>query len=136
MNLKIEDLPTPKNGAIFYEDDEMYACLANFPIVNGHSVVVWKNKINDINLLDRKDYDKLMEVTEIVRDALINVLEIDKVYLLYMDEIKHVHWHLIPRADREMGMKLLQHKPSELSDTSLAIKLSQYIQNNSKFKII
>ncbi|MBW6451385.1 MAG: hypothetical protein K0B02_01525 [DPANN group archaeon] len=28
-----------------------------------------------------------------VRNALLKTLDIDKVYLIYMDETKKVHWH-------------------------------------------
>ena len=30
-----KDLPTPKEGAVFYEDKKLYSCLANFPITKG-----------------------------------------------------------------------------------------------------
>jgi len=33
-------LPKPFDSAIIYEDKKLYACLANFPIVEGHTVIV------------------------------------------------------------------------------------------------
>ena len=95
------DLPKPKKGAIFYEDSRVYAALANSPIAKGHVVIVWKKKVADLHLLKRKDFEHLMDMVEKVRNALLRVLKIRKVYLLYMDEIKHVHWHLIPRYNKK-----------------------------------
>ena len=40
-------LPKPYENAIIYEDKKLYACLANEPIIEGHTVVVWKKKISD-----------------------------------------------------------------------------------------
>lgn len=60
-----------------------------------------------------------MSIVNDVRDALIKTLDVDKVYLMYLDEIQHVHWHLIPRY-AEKGYNLLKHKPTLNSDFSLA----------------
>ena len=92
-------LPKPHKNAIIYEDKKLYACLANEPIVKGHTVIVWKNKISDLHLLSRKDYEYLMDRMNEIRTAMLKALKIKKVYLVYMDEIKQVHWHLVPRYD-------------------------------------
>lgn len=118
------DLPKPKKGAIFYEDDKIYAALANYPITNGHVVVVLKKKIRDLYLLPREDYEHLMDVVEIVRNSMLRTLDIEKVYLVYMDEIKHVHWYLIPRYN-EKGFNVLEEKPKKLKDVKLAKKFKK-----------
>ena len=112
-------LPKPIDGSIIFEDKSLYVCLANYPITKGHCVVVWKNDISDIHLLKRGDYEHLMDVVDQTRNALIAALRVNKVYLMYMDEIMHVHWHLIPRYD-EQGFNVLKHNPDELSDISIA----------------
>ena len=117
-----EDLPKPRKGAIFYEDKKCYACLANYPIANGHVVVVWKKKVNDLHLLKRKEYEHLMNIVDSIRNVMLKVLKVKKVYLTYMDEIRHVHWHLIPRYNKE-GINALEEKPKMLKDISLAEKL-------------
>ena len=117
-----KDLPTPKKGAIFYEDNKLYATLANYPIAKGHVVIVWKKKVIDLHLLKRKDFEHLMDVVDIVRGAMLKTLKIKKVYLTYMDEANHVHWHLVPRYNK-MGINVLEEKPKKLKDTSLAEKL-------------
>ena len=119
-----KDLPNPKEGAVFFEDNNLYATLANHPITVGHVVVVWKKKVTDLHLLNKKNYEHLMNVIDFVRNSMIKTLKIKKVYLIYMDEIKHVHWHLVPRYV-EKGMNVLEEKPKKLIDTDLAQKFKK-----------
>ena len=118
------DLPAPKRGAVFYQDKFLYATLANFPITKGHAVVVWKKKVTDLHLLNRKEYEYLMDTVDRVRNTMLKVLKVKKVYLIYMDEAKHVHWHLVPRYN-EKGFNLLLEKPKKLKDMELAGKLKK-----------
>lgn len=120
-------LPKPYPQAILYEDSRLYACLANFPIVPGHTVIVWKHDVSDLHLLSRNDYDHLMNVVDDIRTSLIKALKIQKVYLLYMDETRHVHWHLVPRYN-EQGFTLLAHKPKKLSDFSLVEPIKKQLK--------
>lgn len=83
----MNSLETPNPSAIFYEDKNVYACLADYPLTRGHSIVVWKKPIPDLHLLNPKDYEHLMEVVDKVRSVLMKKLKVDKVYLMYMDEI-------------------------------------------------
>jgi diadenosine tetraphosphate (Ap4A) HIT family hydrolase len=115
----MEKLPTPPQEAILYEDDKLYVCLASFPITRGHTVIVWKNKAEDLHVLSKKEYEYLMDVVDIVRNTLLKKLGVEKVYLMYMDEVRQVHWHLVPRYE-EKGMNLLLHSPSEIKDFSPA----------------
>ena len=111
-------LPKPYKNAIIYSDNKLYACLANNPIVNGHVVVVWKKDIKDLNQLNRKDYDYLMDKVGDIRRAMMKTLKVKKVYLLYMDEVSHVHWHLIPRYTK-FGIENLVGKPGKIKDFTL-----------------
>jgi len=117
-----KDLPKPKDGSIFYQDKKLYACLANYPITKGHVVVIWKKKVSDLHLLNKKDYEHLMDKVDEIRNAILKILKIKKVYLIYMDEAKHVHWHLVPRYN-EKGYDVFKHKPKKLKDINLAKKL-------------
>ncbi|MBW6451386.1 MAG: HIT domain-containing protein [DPANN group archaeon] len=47
-------LPKPFKDAIIYEDNKLYAPLANFPITKGHTVIVWKKDVSDLHLLTKK----------------------------------------------------------------------------------
>ncbi|MBI5077114.1 HIT domain-containing protein [Candidatus Falkowbacteria bacterium] len=101
---------------------KLYACLANEPIVDGHTVVVWKEKVTDLHLLTRKNYEYLMERVNEIRSAMLKALGVKKVYLLYMDEAKQVHWHLVPRYNTK-GVKNLMQKPEKIRDFSLDDKI-------------
>jgi len=119
-------LPKPYKNAIIYEDKKLYACLANEPIVDGHTVVVWKKKISDLTLLHKKDYEYLMNKVNQVRSAMIKALGVKKVYLVYMDEVKQVHWHLVPSYDVK-GYKNFMHKTGKIKDFSLDDKIKNYL---------
>lgn len=122
INFMKDKLPKPFKGAIFYKDKKLYICLANYPISRGHTIIVWKKLVTDLRLLSEKDYDYLMDKVDQARNALLKTLNINKVYLVYMDEVKHVHWHLIPRYNKK-GFDVLVHKPKKLKDFSLAGKI-------------
>jgi diadenosine tetraphosphate (Ap4A) HIT family hydrolase len=114
----MSSFPIPPSESIIYENEWLYVALALFPITKGHTVVVWKNNLPDLHDLSDSEYDYLMEILDITRDALLKTLSVEKVYLIYMDEIKQVHWHLVPRYN-EQGFNVFSHKPKETHDFSL-----------------
>jgi len=120
-------LPTPKPGAIIYEDDKLYIALANHPIAKGHTVVVWKEHVADLHLLSAHEYQYLMDKVDVARNALLEVLGLEKVYLIYADEVNQVHWHLVPRFN-EKGFNILTHTPSVLKDFSLVKEIQSRLQ--------
>lgn len=122
-------LPKPYKQAIIYEDDKLYACLANYPIAKGHVVVIWKDAVRDLHLLTDEHYDHLMDAVDSVRTAMLRALNIKKVYLVYMDEANQVHWHLIPRYN-EQGFDVFEHKPKKLKDFSLAEEIKKRLVFN------
>jgi diadenosine tetraphosphate (Ap4A) HIT family hydrolase len=122
-----EKFPKPYKNAIIYTDKKLYACLANKPIVEGHVVVVWKKKVSDLHLLDRKDYLYLMKKVDEIRRAMLKALKVKKVYLLYMDEANQVHWHLVPRYNKK-GYEIFMHKPGRIKDFSLDDKIKNYLK--------
>jgi len=115
-------LPKPAKQSIIYEDQNTYACLAQYPITKGHVIIVYKKGFSDLSLLPDRDYDYLMDTVFAIRNALLKTLKIKKVYLIYMDEATHVHWHLVPRY-KEKGFDIFQHKPHVLKDFSLVKKI-------------
>lgn len=84
--------------------------------------MVWKKPVADLHLLSEEEYEYLMDKVDQIRNTLMKALKVDKVYLIYMDEIKHVHWHLIPRYNL-MGFNLLKHKPKRITSFELGKKL-------------
>ena len=119
--------PKTKKEAVIYEDKKLYACLASHPIVKGHTIVVWKKPVKDLHLLSKKNYSYLMTKVDEVRNALLKTLKLKKVYLVYMDEANHVHWHLLPRYN-EKGYDVFKHNPSKIKDFSLAKKVKEYLK--------
>lgn len=124
-------LLTPPAEALVYRDEYLYVCLASWPLTRGHTIVAWNTPVEDIHLLSRSEFEHLMTVVDVVRDALLEELKIEKVYLLYMDEVKHVHWHLVPRYD-EKGFNMLAHAPKETSDFSLSSVISSKVKEKMK----
>ena len=120
-------LPRPLPKAILYEDQKLYTCLASHPITPGHVVVVWKDDVPDLKRLSERDYDYLMDTVNAVRTAMLRALKINKVYLIYMDEARHVHWHLIPRYN-EKGYDIFLHKPKKETDFSLTPKIKAHLK--------
>lgn len=120
----MSNLPRPAKKSIIYEDQKLYVCLAKYSVAEGHAIVVFKKGIVDLKLLPDRDYDYLMDTVFAVRNALLKTLKIRKVYLIYMDEANHVHWHLVPRY-KEKGFDAFQRKPKLLKDFSLAKKIKK-----------
>jgi diadenosine tetraphosphate (Ap4A) HIT family hydrolase len=122
------DLPETPKESIIYDDPKLYCCLASYPLTNGHTVIVWKAPVKDLHLLSRSDYLYLMEKVDLVRNALLKALTLEKVYLIYMDEVNQVHWHLVPRYN-ERGFNMLNHAPTKITDFSLAHKIKVELNN-------
>jgi len=120
----MSNLPKISKKLIIYEDQKLYACLAKYPMTKGHTVIVFKKEIKDLKLLPDRDYDYLMDTVFAVRNALLKTLKIRKVYLLYIDETKHVHWHLVPRYKKK-GFSIFQNAPKVLKDFSLVEKIKK-----------
>jgi len=120
-------LPKPYAAAMIFEDRKLYACLANDPIVRGHVVVVWKKRAKDLSLLSKKDYRHLMDIVDAVRSAMLKALRIQKVYLVYMDEISQVHWHLIPRYHKK-GFEVFMGSPKKLKDFHLDDNIRKHLK--------
>jgi diadenosine tetraphosphate (Ap4A) HIT family hydrolase len=125
---------TPKES-IFYEDNKVIVALAHEPITKGHSVVIWKNREVDINNLSTEDYEYLMDVVDVTRESLCKYYSTDKVYLMYLDECKWVHWHLVPRYN-EKGFNILKNQPIKTDDFSDVEKLKEIFISLNKKMII
>src|SRR3989344_1435898 len=119
--------PKPTPQELIWEDRLMYAALARFPIAKGHVIVAWKKPVRDLHLLSRRDYEHLMDAVDDIRNAMLNALGVKKVYLLYMDEANHVHWHLVPRYGLQ-GVTAMRHRPAKLRNFSLAKKIRERLK--------
>jgi len=119
----------PSSKSIIYQDTNVYACLAKHSITPGHAIVAWKKDVIDLQRMPDRDYDYLMDTVFAVRNALLKTLRVKKVYLLYMDEGNHVHWHLIPRY-KIKGFDIFNNTP----ETLRSFPLAQKIKRNLVFK--
>ncbi len=119
-------LRKPVSKAIIFEDQVLYVCLATYPVTRGHVIIVWKKQVPDLHQLKSREYAYLMDTVSTVRNAMLKALKVKKVYLVYMDEARHVHWHLIPRYD-EKGFNVFLHKPIKSTDYSLAKRMKRYV---------
>ena len=117
-------LPIPNEKSIIFQNKKLYVCLATYPITEGHTVIVWKKHAKDLHLLNKKDYQYLMNIIDLTRNALLKTLKLKKIYLIYMDEANQVHWHLIPRYNKK-GYNILKHNPNKLKDFSLTEKIKK-----------
>ncbi len=120
-------LPKPSPETIIYEDKQLYVCLAHLPLTEGHTVIVWKKCLPDLHLLKLQEYKHLMTLVDKTRTALLKTLHLEKVYLIYMDEARHVHWHLVPRYN-EKGYNILEHTPEMLKITPKTIALVEALR--------
>ena len=125
--------PKPFKNAIIYQDDKLYACLANKPIIRVHVVVVLNKPVKDLHLLSRPDYEYLMDRVNDIRRAMLKALKVKKVYLLYMDEISNVHWHLIQRYNKS-GIQNLTGRPGKIKDFTLDDKIRKNLIITTKQK--
>jgi len=115
-------LSNPPKKSIIYRDENVCACLAKRSLADGHTIITWRKRINDLNTLDNRSYDYLMDTVFAVREALMVTLKVKKVYLFYMDESNYVHWHLIPRY-KIKGFDVFRHEEMETKNFSLAEKI-------------
>ena len=121
----VADFPDPMPGSVFYEDELVYACLAFHPIIEGHTIVVWKADVEDIGELPAQDSLYLWGVVLKIRKALLRHYNTDKVYVAYLDESRHVHIHLFPRRPGgEEGFGLMAKPHGSLEDLSAVPKLA------------
>lgn len=122
--------PASKEGSVFYEDDKVYACLAFHPIVEGHTIVAIKrDDVDDVGQLSPEERLHLLQVVfEVVRPALLECYQTNKVYIAYLDETCHPHFHLLPRREGgEMGFGLMAKPHGELTDLSAIPLLCSFI---------
>ncbi len=122
--------PEPKEGSVFFGDKEVYACLAFHPVIEGHTIVaVKRNDVDDIGQLPAEERLHLLQIVfEVVRPALLACYKTDKVYVAYLDETGHPHFHLFPRKEGEgEGFGLMARPHGESTDFSMIHKLRSFV---------
>ena len=100
-----------------YEDEEVIAILDINPISYGHTLLIPKKRIE--NFIDSKEdmtyiTKKLREVSLMLKDKLkaagITILTNN----YYGQEVKHLHFHIIPRYTNDEFEKMFKHNEFDL----------------------
>ena len=83
-----------------YEDDIVKCFLDVNPDSNGHTLIVPKRHIKDINDMDSETFNHIFKVTKKLKNILEEKLNIDGLTLVQnngdIQEVKHFHLHLKP----------------------------------------
>lgn len=83
-----------------YEDDIVKCFLDINPDCNGHTLIVPKKHIKDIDDMDNITYNHIFEVTKKLKKLLEEKLNIEGLTLVQnngdIQEVKHFHLHLKP----------------------------------------
>lgn len=97
-------------GYKIYEDEFVCAFLDIHPIQKGHTLVVPKQEVSDLFMLDEKIYDKVMHRVRYVAQILKAKFDCTRVCILVEGyDIPHAHVHLIPTNKPEDFDKKFAH---------------------------
>ncbi len=96
-----KDLPSYK----VYEDKKVFAFLDILPISPGHTVVIPKAHIPDVEGVSEEDYCSMTLAVKKIGKAMMESLGV-KGYSVFLDNksaanqhVPHVHFHVVPRAE-------------------------------------
>lgn len=88
-----------------YEDDDVMAFLDIRPISEGHTIVIPKKHIQDLETISHEELFDLASMVKNIGLAMINGLGV-KGYSVFMDNksvanqhVPHIHFHVVPRAE-------------------------------------
>jgi histidine triad (HIT) family protein len=95
------DIPSHK----LYEDDKVMAFLDILPISPGHTIIVPKTHVADLENLSEEDVCAMTLSVKRIGKAMISGLSV-KGYSIFLDNksaanqhVPHIHFHLVPRAE-------------------------------------
>ncbi|MBP6880368.1 HIT family protein [Candidatus Saccharibacteria bacterium] len=109
---------------IVYEDERTIAFLDIAPVSRGHTLVVPKTVVDQIDDLSENDYQNLMLVSRrIARNLRVKLAPLRIGRLVYGLDVPHVHIHLIPLyTGKEMQ---LENKGEPVESTELLATLQE-----------
>ena len=83
-----------------YEDDIVKCFLDINPDSNGHTLIIPKKHIKDLNDMDNTTFSHILEIAKKIKKLLEDKLNIDGLTLIQnngaVQEVKHFHLHLKP----------------------------------------
>ncbi len=88
-----------------YEDDKVMAFFDILPISPGHTIVVPKKHVADLENLSEEDFSAMAIAVKKIGKAMMDALGV-KGYSIFLDNksaanqhVPHVHFHVVPRAE-------------------------------------
>ena len=85
-------------GEVLWEDESCRAVWAYQPDHPGFCRVIWDRHVKEMTDLEPAERQHLMRVVFALEQALIDVVQPDKVNLAsFGNVVPHLHWHVIPR---------------------------------------
>jgi diadenosine tetraphosphate (Ap4A) HIT family hydrolase len=85
-------------GEVLWEDESCRAVWAYQPDHPGFCRVIWDRHVQEMADLGPAERERIMRVVFAVEQALIAVLQPDKMNLASLgNAVPHIHWHVIPR---------------------------------------
>ena len=100
-----------------YEDEKVIAILDINPISYGHTLVLPKKRIENI-ISTNEDISYLIKKVQEISNLLIEKLKADGITIItnnyYVQEIRHLHFHIIPRYKNDNVEEWCKHKKRDL----------------------
>jgi len=92
-----------------YEDEVVKCFLDVNPDSNGHTLIIPKKHIKDLDDMDAATWDHILNITKKMKQLLEEKLQIDGVTLVQnngaVQEVKHFHLHLKPYYQEQQDIK-------------------------------
>jgi len=101
-------------GRFVYEDDEIVAFLTVQPMTQGHTLVVPRAEIDQWQDVDKKTWDRVMEVAQLIGKAVCVAFDTERAGLIIAGlEVPHLHVHVFPaRHLSDFGFANVDRNPS------------------------
>ncbi|MCK5059560.1 MAG: HIT domain-containing protein [Candidatus Pacebacteria bacterium] len=82
---------------IFFEDEKVLAMLSAYQATKGHTLIVWKDHVNNVSDISEDDFIHFSRIFRKVELALLRTLNLDKSVVLKNEGIiSHFHFHIYP----------------------------------------
>ncbi|MHA2214551.1 MAG: HIT family protein [Candidatus Hodarchaeales archaeon] len=117
-----------------YEDEKTIAFLDIYPVAKGHTLIIPKNHSATLYDISIKDAEAVGATVSRVAKTVKKVLKCDGVNVYQgneraaMQEIFHVHFHVIPRFEDD-GIVFMAQKSELQEDPEITSKLREMLES-------